>query len=386
MSKKRIKVMCIFGTRPEAIKMAPLIKCLSQNPSFDTKICVTAQHRQMLDQVLEKFEIVPDYDLNIMKQKQSLAGIVTGTLTELTEIFAKEKPDLCLVHGDTSTTFVGALGAFYEGIKTGHVEAGLRSFDKYQPFPEEINRRLTTNLADLHFAPTVEAKKNLLRENLSEEYIFVTGNTAIDCIGLTVKDDYIFEEEYLNSIDFSKKLITMTAHRRENWGEPLNNIFKAMLRIADDHPDVEIVYPVHLNPTVSTPAKQILGDHPRIHLINPIGVSDVHNLMSRSYLIVTDSGGLQEEAPALNKPVIVLRNVTERPEGLATGALTLAGTDTEKVYNTVNELLNNHDVYDKMAAAKNPFGDGQASQRIADAILYYFGINENKPDDWGLSR
>ena len=364
--------------------MAPVILELKKRPCFDVKVCVTAQHREMLDMMLKAFGIEPDIDLNIMRSGQTLFDITSRALNGLGEAFAVEKPDMVLVHGDTATTFSAALAAFYSSVKLGHVEAGLRTFDKYQPYPEEMNRKLTAGLADINFAPTGLAKANLLAENIPEESIFVTGNTAIDAVSYTVSPgDYAFEEEALNGVDFSgKKVILMTAHRRENLGAPLENIFRAAKRLLDGDNDLFLIYPVHLNPLVSEPARRILGGHGRVLLTNPVGLKDMHNLISRSFLIMTDSGGLQEEAPALRKPVVVLRNVTERPEGIAAGTLKLAGTEEREVYETAAEIIGDKAEYNAMAGAKNPFGDGRASERIADALEYYFGINGKRPEDF----
>lgn len=379
----KLKVMTIFGTRPEAIKMAPLVKELEKRQEVESIVCVTAQHRQMLDQVLELFKITPDYDLNIMKERQSLTTITTGVLEGLDELFKTVKPDIVLVHGDTTTTFAGSLAAFYNKIKIGHVEAGLRTFDKYFPFPEEINRKLTGALADIHFAPTNTSKNNLLREGINEKDIYITGNTVIDALEETVCEDYLFENDELNKIDFkNKKVIMVTAHRRENWGEPLENICRAFKRIVENNQDVEIVYLVHLNPVVRETVYGILEGVDRVHLLPPLDTKETHNLMNRCYMIMTDSGGLQEEAPHLGKPVLVLRDVTERPEAVEAGTVKVIGTDEENVYNIANELLNDNDVYSKMANAVNPYGDGHASRRIVDAILYYFGINNQRPEEF----
>ncbi len=380
---KKIKVMSIFGTRPEATKMAPLIKAMEKNGNIEQAVCVTAQHRQMLDQVLDIFKIEPDYDLNIMQAKQTLTDITIRALKGLEDVMKDAKPDLVLVHGDTTTTFAGALAAFYGGIKLGHVEAGLRTYDKTQPYPEEMNRVLTGDLADLHFAPTKLAKEHLLLEHINEENIFITGNTAVDCLKTTIEDNYTFTRERLNEIDFEKyKVITMTAHRRENLGEPLENICRATLRLVEDNPDVFVVYAVHFNPAVREVAYRVLGSHPRILLTDPIDMKDMHNLMNRSFFVMTDSGGLQEEVPSMHKPVLVLRNVTERPEGLEAGTLRLAGNDEEEIYKQASLILKDKDVYASMAASKNPFGDGFAAERIVEAILYYFGINKERPKDY----
>jgi len=372
--------MTVFGTRPEAIKMAPLVKELERYEEIESLVCVTAQHRQMLDQVLSIFGITPDYDLNIMKDRQTLTDITTRSLEGLNEVFAKVKPDIVLVHGDTTTTFAGSLAAYYNHIDVGHVEAGLRTFDKYFPFPEEINRKLTGVLSDLHFAPTAANKSNLLEERIPEDKIYITGNTVIDALRTTVREDYKFKNEVLNNIDFSgKRIIAVTAHRRENLGEPLVNICKALKNIVDNFADVEIVYPVHLNPAVQEVAKNILGGHKQVHLVDPIDVQEMHNLMSKSYLIMTDSGGLQEEAPSLGKPVLVLRNETERPEAIAAGTVKLAGTGMENIISLATELLENRDEYNRMAKAVNPYGDGKASERIVKALLYHFGYSREKP-------
>ncbi len=380
---KKIKVMSVFGTRPEATKMAPVVKELEKFDDIDSVVCVTAQHREMLDQVLEIFKLKPDHDLNIMTSRQTLTGIAVKALTGLDEVIKEEKPDLVLVHGDTSTTFMGSLAAFYNETKLGHVEAGLRTYDKYQPFPEEMNRVLTGHLADLHFAPTYLAKEHLLKENIGEENIFITGNTAVDCLATTVKEGFKFDLDELNEIDYkNKRVITMTAHRRENLGKPLENICKAVLRLVEDYEDIEVVYAVHYNPAVRETAFGILGGHDRIHLIDPLDIENMHNLMSLSYLVLTDSGGLQEEVPSLGKPVIVLRNVTERPEGLQAGTLRLAGVDENEIYAQTKDLLDNKESYNKMVASKNPFGDGHAAERIVAAIRYYFGLSSERPEDY----
>ncbi|NLK94340.1 MAG: UDP-N-acetylglucosamine 2-epimerase (non-hydrolyzing) [Clostridiales bacterium] len=373
------KIITIFGTRPEAIKMAPLVKELEKTEGIESKVCVTAQHREMLDQVLDYFEITPDFDLNIMQTKQTLTGVTNKVLEGLEEVFIKEKPDMILVHGDTTTTFAGALAAFYQQIKVGHVEAGLRTFDKYFPFPEEMNRKLTGALADLHFAPTKVSKENLLREGVKEESIFVTGNTVIDAMRHTVKEDYNFSHEELNHIDFkNKKVIMITAHRRENWGEGINNICTALNKIVEENEDVELIYLVHLNPVVKDVVYRELGNKERIHLLPPLDTNETHNLMNKCFMVMTDSGGLQEEAPHLGKPVLVLRDVTERPEAVAYGTVKLVGTDVDKVVNEANNLLRNKDAYERMSKSINPYGDGKASERITKAILRYFGlINEN---------
>ncbi len=380
---KKIKVLSIFGTRPEAIKMAPIIKEMEKCEHIHQEVCVTAQHREMLDQVLNIFNIKPDYDLNIMTKNQTLTGITINALKGLEDILEKSNPDIILVHGDTTTTFVGSLAAFYKKIKIGHVEAGLRTYNKYEPFPEEMNRKLTGAMADLHFAPTKLSKENLLKENVNEDNIFITGNTSVDCVKTTVIKDYKFSCDTLNNIDYkNKKIITMTAHRRENLGKPLENICNAILKLVKDNEDIEIVYAVHFNPLVREVANRILGDNPRIHLIDPIDMTDMHNLINLSYMVMTDSGGLQEEVPSLKKPVLVLRNVTERPEGVTAGVLKLGGTEENNIISLATELLNNQNIYKSMVNAKNPFGDGIASKRIVDAILYHFNKIDKKPEDF----
>lgn len=375
MEKK--KIITIFGTRPEAIKMAPLVKELEKREGIDSKVCVTAQHREMLDQVLGLFDIKPDFDLNIMKSKQTLTGITNKVLEGLEEVFASEKPDMILVHGDTTTTFSGALAAFYQQIKVGHVEAGLRTFDKYFPFPEEMNRKLTGSLADLHFAPTKGSKSNLLREGINEKEVFITGNTVIDAMLHTVEDDYVFENETLNKIDFkNKKVIMITAHRRENWGKGIENICDALNKVVAENEDVELVYLVHLNPVVKDVVNAKLGGKERIHLLPPLDTKETHNLMNKCFMVMTDSGGLQEEAPHLGKPVLVLRDVTERPEAVEYGTVKLVGTDIDKIVNSANTLINNEEEYSKMSKAANPYGDGFASKRIADIIENYFGLRK----------
>lgn len=380
MSTKK-KIMTVFGTRPEAIKMAPLVHQLRQYDELEPFVCVTAQHRQMLDQVLEIFQITPDADLNMMKDRQTLIQITTRALEGLDEVMKKEKPDMVLVHGDTSTTFVASLAAFYNQIPVGHVEAGLRTWNKYSPFPEEVNRQLTGVMAELHFSPTNQAFNNLMQENKEEQNIYITGNTVIDALKTTVRKDY--HHPVLEKVA-GKKLILMTAHRRENLGEPMARMFRAIRRLVDKHPDIAVVYPVHLNPAVIEASEKYLGQHDRIHLIQPLDAVDFHNFMSRSHLILTDSGGIQEEAPAFGVPVLVLRDTTERPEGIAAGTLKLAGTEEETIYSLADELLSNQEAYDKMAQAVNPYGDGEASRRICEAILYYFDLRKEKPDVFGV--
>ena len=378
-----IRVMTVFGTRPEAIKMAPLVKELQSREGIESICCVTAQHRQMLDSVLDIFQIKPDYDLNIMEPRQTLSTITTKCLLGMEEVFAQAKPDLVLVHGDTSTTFAGALAAFYHQISVGHVEAGLRTWDKYSPFPEEMNRKLVGDIADLHFAPTAANRNNLEREDIRQG-VFVTGNTVIDALRTTVREDYRFSTGLLNHLDYEgKKVILVTCHRRENYGEPMAHIMTALRRIADDFPDTELVYPVHLSPAVREAAEKYLSGHPRIHLIDPLDVEEMHNLMARVYLVMTDSGGLQEEAPALGKPVLVLRRETERPEAVKAGTVKLAGTEEESVYRLAAELLGDPAAYASMAHAVNPYGDGFACRRIVDAIEWRFGLRKEPPGEFG---
>ncbi len=369
-----IKVMTIFGTRPETIKMAPLVKELRKRKNIETVVCVTAQHRQMLDQVLDAFNIIPDYDLNIMQQGQTLSDITTRVLKGLEDVIKIVKPNLILVHGDTTTTFAGALAAFYHQIPVGHVEAGLRTYNKYSPFPEEINRQFVGLVADLNFAPTERSRRNLLSEGKKPETIYVTGNTAIDALKTTVKKD--FADEITRWAE-GYRLLVLTAHRRENLGEPMKHMFRAIKRIIEKYDDIKMVYPVHLNPIVVETAKKIFGDCDRVKLIKPLEVIEFHNLLNKSYLILTDSGGIQEEAPSLGKPVIVLRDTTERPEGIEAGTLKLAGTDEEFIFSILDDLLSNEDKYQKMSMASNPYGDGKASKKIVDIIEKYF-CGENK--------
>jgi len=377
-----LKVMSVFGTRPEAIKMAPLVKELERTEGIQSIVCVTAQHREMLDQVLDIFEIKPDYDLDIMKNRQTLTDITVNALMGLEKVIKEASPDIVLVHGDTTTTFAGALAAYYNQVKVGHVEAGLRTFNKYSPFPEEMNRKMAGAIADLHFSPTTTSKKNLTNENVKESDIHITGNTAIDALKYTVRDDFKFRTNGIEKALGNRKIIMVTAHRRENLGEPLQNICNALKRLAVDHKDVEIVYAVHLNPTVQEVVRRTLGDVPRVHLLDPLDVDEMHNLMARSYLILTDSGGLQEEAPTLGKPVLVLRGETERPEAIEFGTLKLAGTDEETIYELASRLLTNKEEYDKMANAVNPYGDGDASRRIVEAILYHFNMRDSIPAEF----
>ena len=372
---EKLKVMVVFGTRPEAIKMAPLVLELQKHSDcIETITVVTAQHRQMLDQVLETFRIQPNYDLDIMGKNQSLLDITAKILQKFDPIVKKELPDMILVHGDTTTTFVASLVAFYNQVRIGHVEAGLRTFDKYSPFPEEMNRQMTDNLADLYFAPTTDSKENLLKENHPESAIIITGNTAIDALKLTVQSDYY--HEVLDRLDPLKKLVLVTMHRRENQGQPMRDVFVALREMVDVHSELEVVYPVHLSPAVQEAAKDILSDHERIHLIEPLDVLDFHNLASRSYFIMTDSGGVQEEAPSLGKPVLVLRDTTERPEGVRAGTLKLVGTDPNRVKEAMTALLTDEKLYKDMSQAPNPYGDGKASERIVQAIQHYYGLTE----------
>ncbi len=370
----KIKVMTVFGTRPEAIKMAPLVKELEKHTdSIESIVCVTAQHRQMLDQVLDIFEIKPDYDLNIMKDRQTLVEIVGRSLEGLDEVMKDAKPDIVLVHGDTSTTFVGSLAAFYNQIAVGHVEAGLRTFDKYAPFPEEVNRRITGVIADMHFSPTERNRQNLLRENVKDEDIYVTGNTVIDALKTTVREDYTFKDETLKNMNWdTKRVIVMTAHRRENLGEPLQNICRAVRQLVEEFEDIEVVYPVHMNPAVREVAYEILGDLDRVKLIEPVNADELHNAIKRGFMVLTDSGGLQEEAPSLGKPVLVLRGETERPEAVDAGTVKIAGVKQDVIYRMAKELLTDDEAYQQMARAVNPYGDGLASKRIVDAILERF--------------
>ena len=375
----RIRVMTIFGTRPEAIKMAPLALELSRRPQIDALCCVTAQHRQMLDSVLDIFRLVPDFDLNIMEPRQTLSTITSKCLLGMEEVLEQARPDLVLVHGDTSTTFAGALAAFYHRVPVGHVEAGLRTYDKYSPYPEEMNRRMVSAIADLHFCPTPSNRDNLAREGI-EQGVFLTGNTVIDALQTTVVKDFHFSEGVLNDLDYvNRKVILVTCHRRENYGTPMAHIMTALRRVADAFPDVELVYPVHLSPVVQEAAHQYLDGHPRIHLIAPLAVDEMHNLMARCHLVMTDSGGLQEEAPALGKPVLVLRRETERPEAVAAGTVQLAGTEEEPILQMASRLLTDPAAYAAMAHAANPYGDGRACGRIADAIEYRFGLRAQPP-------
>lgn len=374
-----MKVMAIFGTRPEAIKMAPVVRELLKHPEIETKVCLTAQHREMLDQVVDLFQLPVDYDLDIMKQGQSLYDITDRVLLGLKEVLEKEKPDLVLVHGDTTTTFSATLAAFYQQIDVGHVEAGLRTGNMYSPFPEEANRRLTSVLTALHFAPTETARQNLLKENQKDDHIFTVGNSVIDALLATVKKDYVFEDKELQDIEEHKRIILVTTHRRENLGEPMRNVYRALRRLVETVPDTEVVFPVHRNPLVRQAVKEVLDGVPGIHLVDPMEYEPFTNLMARSAIILTDSGGIQEEAPSLGKPVLVLRDTTERPEAVASGTVKLVGTDEDKVYNTAYKLLTDEEAYREMAESINPYGDGHASERIVQAILYFYGISEKKP-------
>ena len=359
------KVMLVFGTRPEAIKMCPLVNELKKREGLQTVVCVTGQHRQMLDMVLEAFDVTPDYDLSIMKDKQTLFDVTTNILNRIKEVLEKEKPDVVLVHGDTSTTFVTALACFYLQIPVGHVEAGLRTYNIYSPYPEEFNRQAVSIISKFNFAPTELSKQNLLKEGKNPDSIYVTGNTAIDALKTTVRENYTHPElEWANG----SCLIMITAHRRENLGEPMRHMFKAIRRVMDEHSDVKAIYPIHMNPVVREIANEYLGDDDRIHIIEPLDVLDFHNFLSRSYLILTDSGGIQEEAPSLGKPVLVMRDTTERPEGIAAGTLKLVGTEEETIYKEFSRLLSDKDEYEAMSKASNPYGDGHACERIADIL------------------
>ena len=378
---KKIKVMTVFGTRPEAIKMAPLILDLQKRASeFETVVTVTAQHREMLDQALNIFGIQPDHDLDIMQKDQTITTITTNVLLKLDQVIKQEKPDIILVHGDTTTTFAASLAAFYNQIAIGHVEAGLRTWNKYSPYPEEMNRQMTDVLGDLYFAPTMQSKENLLQEHHQAQNIYVTGNTAIDALQQTVAKDY--HHNILEQVDLNKKIVLVTMHRRENQGEPMKAVFKAMREVVLEREDTEIIYPVHLSPAVQKVAHEIFDGIERIHLIDPLDVVDFHNLAARSYFIMSDSGGVQEEAPSLGKPVLVLRDTTERPEGIKAGTLKLVGTDFDTVKQEMLNLLTDEKAYRQMAEAKNPYGDGKASQRILDAIAYYFGQTTQKPTEF----
>lgn len=366
---KRIKVMSVFGTRPEAIKMAPLVQELEKRPEVESIVCVTAQHREMLDQVLTTFQIKPDYDLNIMKQGQTLMDITLGALSGVDAVIKQVKPDIVLVHGDTSTTFAAGLAAFYNQTAIGHVEAGLRTYDKYSPYPEEMNRQMVDCMTDMYFAPTSLSRENLLKEHVDDSKIYVTGNTAIDAMSTTVDQNYTHPE--LSWLE-GDKMILLTAHRRENLGEPMRNIFRGIRRVLDEVPDIKVIYPIHKNPAVRAAADEIFHDCNRVKLIEPLEVFDFHNFQNLAHIILTDSGGIQEEAPSLGKPVLVLRNTTERPEGIAAGTLKLVGTDSDVIYRETIRLLTDREEYERMSKASNPYGDGHASERIVDAIVAKF--------------
>ena len=380
---EKLRIMSVFGTRPEAIKMAPLVKELASRDEIESLCCVTAQHREMLDSVMEVFDLKADCDLDIMTPRQTLSTITSKCLLGMDDAIEQLKPDMILVHGDTSTTFAGALSAFYHKVPVGHVEAGLRTYDKYSPFPEEMNRKLVTAIADLYFCPTKNNRENLLKEGVTEG-LFITGNTVIDALKTTVRKDYRFTTELLNELDYSRKVVLVTCHRRENYGQPMTNIMTALRRVADAFPEVELVYPVHLSPVVQEAAHKYLDGHPRIHLIAPLSVDEMHNLMARCYLVMTDSGGLQEEAPALGRPVLVLRKETERPEAVAAGTVRLAGVEEEDIFRMASQLLSDPDAYHKMAHAVNPYGDGQACRRIVDAIQWHFGQLPQPPEPFGV--
>ena len=387
MANKPLKVISIFGTRPEAIKMAPLIKELEKEPALESVVAVTAQHREMLSQVLNLFDITPDYDLDIMKDRQTLSDITTSVLKGLDKVIKEETPDLALVHGDTTTTFVGALSAFYNKTSVGHVEAGLRTGDRYTPFPEEMNRRLVSEISELNFAPTRGTLENLLNEGIKRDNIFVTGNTVIDAIKTSVSDEYLFKNNEINciledSIVKNKKMIVIEAHRRENWGKPMEEICLAVKELANKYKDFVVVFPVHPNPAVKETVDKILKNIPGVFLINPLDMRDFHNLLNKSYLILTDSGGIQEEAPSLGVPVVVLREKTERPEALKAGTVILSGTDKEKILSTTEKLINDSEYYERISKVKNPYGDGKASKRIIEAIKFYFEITNEKPREW----
>ena len=377
---EKLRILSVFGTRPEAIKMCPLVKELASRREIESLCCVTAQHRQMLDSVLEVFDLKPDWDLNIMTPRQTLSTITSKCLTGMDEAIEALKPDMILVHGDTSTTFAGALSAFYHQVPVGHVEAGLRTYDKYSPFPEEMNRKMVSAIADLYFCPTVNNRANLLKEGITDG-LFVTGNTVIDALKTTVREDYVFSTEELNRLPYGeKKIILVTCHRRENYGEPMRSIMLALRQIAESHEDVELVYPVHLSPVVREAVDKYLRGAPRVHLIDPLPADEMHNLMARCYLVLTDSGGLQEEAPALGKPVLVLRRETERPEAVAAGTVKLTGVVQDDIVTMAGRLISDKAAYEKMAHAVNPYGDGHACERIADAILWHFGRGEMPTD------
>ncbi len=382
---KQIKALAVFGTRPEAIKMAPLVKELEKHDGINCKVAVTAQHREMLDQVLDLFGITPEFDLNIMTPNQTLFDITAKALTGLNEILDQEQPDIVLVHGDTTTTFVAGLAAFYRQVKVGHVEAGLRTGNKYSPYPEEMNRKLTGALADIHFSPTRVAKANLLSEGVDPDHIMVTGNTVIDALLATVRDNYTFNYPELDGIDYSnRRVLVVTTHRRENLGEPMRNVYSALRKVVEQYSDVEVVFPVHKNPKVKEIVDSVLGNTPRVHLIDPLEYEPFINLMNKAHFVLTDSGGLQEEAPSLGKPVLVLRDTTERPEAVQAGTVKLVGTSYTEIVDTCSKLLDSDEEYKKMANAVNPYGDGKACERIAEGIKYFFGIKEDRPREFKI--
>ena len=378
-----LKVMTIFGTRPEAIKMAPVVKALAEAPDMDPIVTVTAQHRDMLDQVLRLFDITPDYDLNIMSPGQTLYDVTDRALLGLKSVLEEAKPDVVLVHGDTTTTFAGALASFYQEIPVGHVEAGLRTGNIYSPFPEEMNRKLTGSLATYHFAPTSSSESNLVKENINQDHLYVTGNTVIDALATTVREDYVFEEEAINALDSTKRIVLVTTHRRENLGEPMRHVYGAIRQLVEEFEDIQIVFPVHKNPKVRQVVQEELGTVERVTLIDPLDYEPFANLMAKSYSILTDSGGIQEEAPALGKPVLVLRDTTERPEAVTAGTVRLVGTDKDAVHDAAYELLHDEDAYKIMSNSVNPYGDGQASRRIVEALRHEFLGNPNVPDRFG---
>ena len=378
-----LKVMTIFGTRPEAIKMAPVVKALAEAPDMDPIVTVTAQHRDMLDQVLRLFDITPDYDLNIMSPGQTLYDVTDRALLGLKSVLEEAKPDVVLVHGDTTTTFAGALASFYQEIPVGHVEAGLRTGNIYSPFPEEMNRKLTGSLATYHFAPTSSSESNLVKENINQDHLYVTGNTVIDALATTVREDYVFEEEAINALDSTKRIVLVTTHRRENLGEPMRHVYGAIRQLVEEFEDIQIVFPVHKNPKVRQVVQEELGTVERVTLIDPLDYEPFANLMAKSYLILTDSGGIQEEAPALGKPVLVLRDTTERPEAVTAGTVRLVGTDKDAVHDAAYELLHDEDAYKIMFNSVNPYGDGQSFRRIVEALRHGFIVNLNVPDRFG---
>ena len=383
---KKLRIMSVFGTRPEAIKMAPLVKELACREEIESLCCVTAQHRQMLDSVMKVFDLRADCDLDIMTPRQTLSSITSQCLTGMDGAIERLKPDMILVHGDTSTTFAGALSAFYHQVPVGHVEAGLRTYDKYSPFPEEMNRRLVTAIADLYFCPTKNNRDNLLKEGI-EKGIFITGNTVIDALRTTVRSDYVFATQKLNELDYAnRKVILVTCHRRENYGEPMKNIMLALRQIAEQNEDVELVYPVHLSPVVREAVDAYLRGAPRVHLIEPLPADEMHNIMARCYMVLTDSGGLQEEAPALGKPVLVMRRETERPEAVEAGTVKLCGVVQDDIVTMAERLIRDRNAYEKMAHAVNPYGDGHACERIADAIEFSFGLREDRPSEFSVTR